>query len=316
MKNYIRPMINYFQNDDVFSIRQYSDIANLMWLRNAIQCDPLIYQRFIYDSLESGVLKFDKNNKYLISKQATEVIKGFIFESTIVDLANNNEDVKKALYLAATQKSRVATKHLEKYSIIGTGLLSTKQQHPQFYNPGDSKDALFIRPNKKIKRIEPATIKDSTNIAPIQIKSIRSEKSLVRDILYKKMINRYDGVIVTCLMYDEFLHTKDKCIDMISNMKENRKININERKISLNKEMRNDVISSLLAPDDIYINQEFVNYYEKFIELWFNGASGLSSDRMYGNIQTALIMLNEKINGKKVEFGFQVENLFQGLSFT
>lgn len=312
MKEYIRP-IKYCEEDTVLSRRQYGDLANLIWLKNAIQYNPLIYQRLINDALESGVLKINKDNNYLVSKQAVEVIKGLIFESVIVDLANNNESIKKQLYLKATNKSRVANKHLEKYKLIGTGLLSTKEDYPSFYNPGDSKDALFIRPNKKIKNIEPVTIKDSTNIAPIQIKAIRSEKSLIKNILHKKMINRYDGVIITCLMYDNILHTKDKCIDRLDNMKDERKITIDGKKITLNKELRNDIKSSLLAPQDILIDQGFINYYEAFIEMWFKGATGLNNDRMYGNIETALILLNEKINNKKIDFIFKVKDVQQSL---
>lgn len=314
MKNYIRP-INYLDDEDIFSRRQYSDTANLIWLRNTIKYNPLIYERLIYDCLESGVLKVKNDNSYLLSQQTVEAIKGLIFESLLVDLANNYENIKKELYLQATKKAKVSEKYLNQYTIIGTGLLSTNEQYPWFYNPGDSKDALFIRPNKKVKRVEPATIKNSTNIAAIQIKAIRSENSLNKNVIRKKIINRYDGIIITCLMYDQFLHTKEKCIDIISNMKEEIKITIDGKKYSLNKEIRNDVISSLVSPEDICIDQGFINYYEAFIDQWFKGVSGLSSDKMYGNIETALILLNEKIRGNSIDFVFKVEDLYQPISF-
>lgn len=98
MKNYIRP-INYLEDEDIFSRRQYSDTANLIWLRNAIKYNPLIYERLIYDCLESGVLKVKNDNSYLLSQQTIEAIKGLIFESLLVDLANNYKNIKKELYL-------------------------------------------------------------------------------------------------------------------------------------------------------------------------------------------------------------------------
>lgn len=70
-----------------------------------------------------------------------------------------------------------------------------------------------------------------------------------------------------------------------------------------------------MSPKDICIDQGFINYYEAFIDQWFKGVSGLSSDKMDGNIETALILLNEKIRGNSIDFVFKVEDLCEPISF-
>lgn len=308
MKDCILPISNTNSYNNIMSSWNMSDFIDFMRLKDMIQYNPNLYKQFLYDTLESGVLKFDHSTEEaILSNQAIKVIKGRIFESAIVSIANRFKDTKKELFLRATKNKRVNNKHLDKHKLIGTGFVSVKKKYPQFYNPGDNKDALFIRPNNKTFKAEPAIVKGSTNIAPIQIKAVRHNSSL-RNIVESKLNNRYDGVVLTCLMYNNMVHTKDKCIEIVKDLRDVRKMILEGRSVSLNKEVRNGIISSIIAPEDILIPQKLINEYEMFIECWVNGAKGLNSDQLYGCIESSLIILNELIQGNQIGIGYNFKD--------
>lgn len=297
-------MFRYIKASHNLSNKDY--IYRLIWLINR---NPELYEKFMCDTLESGVLKIRKNNQeeYIFSCQTLEVIKGLLFESRIVDIANCNNNVKKALYLKSTLNKRVAQNHLDKFEIIGTGLISTKRDYPQFYNPNDSRDAIFIRPNYKPKSIKSSIVLSTSEIKPLQIKVSRNESYLRNDV-DSMIIGKYNGLMLTCLQDYDYIHTRDKCIEYVKSLKDERKITYMERKYSLNKEVRNNIISSIICPDDICIPQQYINEYEEFVNCWILGASEVKNDQLYANVESALICLNELVEGKDVGIGFEIPN--------
>lgn len=77
-------------------------------------------------------------------------------------------------------------------------------------------------------------------------------------------------------------------------------------KYSVNKEVRNNIILSIICPDDIWIPQQHINEYEEFVNCWILGASEVKNDRLYANVELALICLNELVAGKDVGIGFEI----------
>lgn len=188
-------MFRYIKVSNNLSNKEY--IYRLIGL---ISRNPELYKKFMYDTLESGVLKIGKNNQeeYIFSCQTLAVIKGLLFESRIVDIANCNNNVKKALYLKSTLNKRVAQNHLDKFEIIGTGLISTKRDYPEFYNTNDSRDAIFIRPNYKMKRMKSSIVLSTSKIKSLQIKVSR-DKFYLKNAVNSMIIGKYNGLMLTCL---------------------------------------------------------------------------------------------------------------------
>ena len=90
--------------------------------------------------------------------------------------------------------------------------MSTKEtNYIQFYNPSDSKDAIFIRPNYDSKKVSNEKLEYTNKIKLLQIKVTRNDRYL-KNTIDNMIIGKYNGVVLTCLEYSDGIHTKDRCI--------------------------------------------------------------------------------------------------------
>lgn len=238
----------------------FEEMKYLAILQSEIRNNPFMFRDFIYDAMETGVLKIESNN-YILNNQSVDVIKGFIFENAIVDIANQYDEIKKELFLRVTKHKRVNEKYLEQFRLVGTGFVSTKINYPQFYQRNYTFDALFIKENNA-KNITSKMLVNG-NDAGIQIKSIRSDTS-IREMIDNMICGKYETT-VTCLQINEFKHSKERALDILRNITDERKRIIYDKTYTINKEVREKVKENLLSPEDIGIPQEYINYYEEFI---------------------------------------------------
>lgn len=285
----------------------FEEMKYLAILQSEIRNNPFMFRDFIYDAMETGVLKIESNN-YILNNQSVDVIKGFIFENAIVDIANQYDEIKKELFLRVTKHKRVSEKYLEQFKLVGTGFISTKINYPQFYQRNYTFDALFIKENNA-KNITSKMLVNG-NDAGIQIKSIRSDTS-IREMIDDMICGKYETT-VTCLQINEFKHSKERTLDILRNMTDERKRIIYDKTYTINKEVREKVKENLLSPEDIGIPQEYINYYEEFIDkLLQDKKYVIRDDVLFKCILDTLTTLQHKVMGRRINIGFELESHIQ-----
>lgn len=211
----------------------------------------------IYDLLNSKVLKEVKHtNEYILCKKSISSIWGLIMESRIVDIVNNDYGSKKKLFMKSANRKKASRKFLDQFELVGTGLKFTENNYPSRYNPHDSADAYFLRVGHKQEY--------SSEYKSVQIKASKNEQYLnntIRDMISGK----YDGIVLTVLTFEDGEHSKQKMMEFIKSLKDERKIQINHKNYSTNANIRNKLKNSIIKPEDINILQDEIDKYEGFI---------------------------------------------------
>ena len=102
----------------------------------------------LHDDL--GKIRFEDNkfvlkSIYLMSPlQTTMNLLGKIAEAVIVRRCVENEDINKK-WLSVARRKKAKAKTAERFMAVGTGLIKTKQQYPQYYNPSDTqRDIIWV----------------------------------------------------------------------------------------------------------------------------------------------------------------------------
>lgn len=264
-----------------------------------------IISDIISNAVDVGAIKLDRNNQIIRSKIVQDVLIGYMMEAFIVSKANSDKKVLKSLFKIATKRSNLpGDEFIKSFEPIGTGFISTKYKYPQYYNPSSNIDIMFIRHRNK-SNVDPALIRGQNNHAGVQVKAIISDNSIKEDILKPLITGKYPTVI-TCLRYDKVTHTKDKCHEIINTLRDERKIQIDGIKYSVNKSIRGRLLDSIFCPEDICIEQNEIDLYIEFIKEWFYGTNGLKEYEFYESIRLAVELMIRKIKSFKNELAFEI----------
>jgi hypothetical protein len=146
------------------------------------------HDKLIADGLETGNFKLNQDGSVNFKTKLQQyTFAGFIFEALAVRLFNDNmRTIGRNAFEWCTNQVRMkndSNDYFDQFKAIGTGFISTKEQHLDFYHHGDNRfDIKFIRKNHAIDLYEPAIVLDSTRDAGIQVKAITgNEKTKIID---------------------------------------------------------------------------------------------------------------------------------------
>lgn len=221
----------------------------------------------ISDGLESGILTMNQWGIIEVnSKQNLPTIKGFVLESFLVRMMNENKQIgMNAFNWCSNRKRGVNNDFFDEYHAIGTGFLSTKNQYLTFYEPQSNADIKFIRKNN-YNIWELALRVDAKIPAGIQIKAITSNE---KHEIIKPLINGKYTHVVTCLNSTNGIHSFDICMDIIKSMYNNNEIDHNQRE---------NLEKSIFSPSKIGIDQYDINNYSEYIDYWYQGQAHCTLD--------------------------------------
>ncbi len=218
-------------------------------------------KKLISDGLETGLLELNHNGEMTYrSKQSEPVFKGFVFEALLVRLCNDSiETIGKRAYQWCTERQRVRSDTLNKIKAFGRGFITTKQNLPQLYNITHKFDVQFYFINELRSEPEVETIVNTKIEAGIQVKAITcNEKTEIID----KILNNTYSHVLTCLRHNNGIHSYSECMRLIRDMYSRNQINHNQRV---------DLESRIYCPEQISINQTWIDDYSEYVSNWYRG---------------------------------------------
>lgn len=225
-------------------------------------------KRFIADGLETGYLVLKGNGQFsFTSKQSVQSFAGFVFEAYLVDKFNENKASRLTAYQWATERSSGwSTADFENYIVVGTGLLHTRTNYINHYEPQSNADLIFIRKSPKCDVMENALVHNQQIPAKIQVKSIKTRyKEEVIDTIRSGKYQR----VITMLSDPDGQPSWKKCHTILSNMK---------RAGTITPEEHSRFIERIQGPEFFSISQNDVDDYYEFICNWYNGRTSETSN--------------------------------------
>lgn len=166
---------------------------------------------------ELGFIKWEENKyifRYILNQDpliSVIQILGKIAEAIVVRNCNNNENLNHIWFSKARLKS-TNKKTSENFKAIGTGLLSTKKNFFQKYNPNDTqRDIVWIDKNNRYALIPNKSSQISGLVAGLQLKVSSNYHNYILDDILK---SKYENPIVYFDLNNDFYNLIE---DLISN---------------------------------------------------------------------------------------------------
>lgn len=223
-------------------------------------------KQLIADAIDQRIIYFDQqvNDYCFMNSLLLSSIIGFIFESYIVSIMNNNLlTIGKTIFSWCSNREKCKDDYIQQYKVIATGSVSTRNMYTQFYAPQSKHDIIFIRKNIQKNIYEPAIVNGTTIHAGIQLKAITTNEK--EEIILPLLRKEYSHVL-TLLKDSRGVHTHNNCMDIIKQMYSRNEINCSEKKLLENR---------IAYPEQFGIDQREIEDYYQYITYWYNqGAKG------------------------------------------
>jgi 3-deoxy-7-phosphoheptulonate synthase len=218
---------------------------------------------------ELGYIKWEENKwvfRYILNQNpliSVMQILGRIAEAIIVRDCNNNEILNNIWFSKARLMKNTNKKFSKKFKAIGTGLLSTKKQFSQKYNPFDpQRDIVWIDKKDRYALVSKKSSQISGLIAGLQIKVSTDYKNyILQDILNSK----YENPIVYFDLNEDFYNlvgylTSNNVIqpnEIGTNIIQGKSINVNTHIELLHYyELINAIINNKLTIEHLISNPD------------------------------------------------------------
>jgi len=217
------------------------------------------HDKLIADGIETGHFQVTAQGITFVTKQPIYSFAGFIFEAFSVRIVNDNiNTIGKYMFSWCTKREKVKNDYINQFKAIGTGFITTKSAHPDFYSFQHKFDILFIRYKNGL--YEPATLLGTTREAGIQIKAITgNEKS---EIIEPLISGKYTNVLTYLRHPDTKIHSYEVCMEIIKELYRQRSITLDRK---------NDLESRIKSPEMLGIDQRMVDEYYEYICAWYQG---------------------------------------------
>lgn len=217
-------------------------------------------RNYMEDALQTGYLIMTPSGNFIFHTDLpAESFVGFAIEAYVVRLLNNSMRLKRNSLLWCSRKMQVKDDFLSQFTAIGTGLLATKQNHINYFEPQSKLDVKFIRPriNKRTKEEYFDLLpQEGTHIpAGIQVKAITTnEKS---EIVDKVLSGEYPHVLTCCWSSERGGgHTKDVCMTILKNM-------LNSRLVRYDQYLR--AVDAIKSPSELGFDQAEIDEYIQYL---------------------------------------------------
>lgn len=219
------------------------------------------HKKLVADGLETGHFFYDNENQLKFqTKLPIYSFAGFIFEAYAVNIFNENlRTIGKSAFSWCTNRTQCKDEYIDQFKVIGTGFITTKSQHPNFYAPQNNLDLIFIKRNNNKSVNEPATVLGTTNTAGIQIKAITRSEEI--EIIEPIRSGKYSHVL-TFLRHADGVHSYNRCMDAINSMYKRGSLQLSEKY---------HIESRIAYPEMFGIDQRNVDDYYNYVSYWFSG---------------------------------------------
>lgn len=190
-------------------IIQKQDFFDFKQGKGSIPIINLYTGQKLFDILldELGCIKWEENKwvfRYILNQNpliSVMQILGKIAEAIVVRNCNNNEYLNRIWFSKARLK-RANKKTVRNFTAIGTGLLSTKKNFFQKYNPSDpQRDIIWIDKNENYALIPNKNTLQSGLVAGLQLKVSSDYHKYILDAILK---SKYENPIVYFDLNNDF----------------------------------------------------------------------------------------------------------------
>jgi hypothetical protein len=219
------------------------------------------HDKLITDGIETGNFQLNQNGTINFQTKLPQyTFAGFIFEALAVRIFNDNmRTIGRNAFGWCTNRSKTKNDYIDQFKAIGTGFISTKQEHPDFYNFQHRFDIQFIRKNQKTELYDPATVLGTTRDAGVQVKAITGNEKT--EIIEPLISGKYSHVL-TFLRHADGLHSHTVCMQILNAMYRNHEIDLSQK---------NELEDSIRSPEMLGEDQRNVDDYYNYINHWYQG---------------------------------------------
>lgn len=195
----------------IISAQPYDEFQN--GIKNIEIIHPL-YGEKLFDILydELGVIRFEENKfalKYFLENNINRSVMrilGKVAEAVIVKRCHEDEQINKQWFsYARRKKAKLDTS--KEFRAFGTGLLSTKNTLPQYYNPSDPQRDILWRNSAGKNALMCGNSTNAGCYAGLQTKVSKNGKAY----FFNDLINvRYEVPVVYFDLADDYIEIADK----------------------------------------------------------------------------------------------------------